>query len=107
MNAAQDTGITERGAGTVVITDCDHDTVEPAGDLVAEDDAGPGPGVLAGADVQVGAAQTAVGDIHQHLAVAGLGPGALLDGDVGAAGPDQRPHRPAHGSSLVRGGAVA
>ena len=34
-----------------------------------------GPGVLAGADVQVGAAQAAVGDLDQDLAVAGPGPG--------------------------------
>jgi hypothetical protein len=57
-------------------------------------------------DVQVGAAQAAPGDVDQDLAVGGLGPGPLLDGDVGAAGPDQGLHRPAHGSSLMRGGAV-
>jgi hypothetical protein len=74
---------------------------------VAERDARLGPAVLAGADVQVGAAQAAVGDVDQDLAVAGPGPGALLDGDGGAAGPDQRGHRPGHGSSLVRGGAAA
>jgi hypothetical protein len=50
-------------------------SVQAAGDLVAEHDVRLGPGVLAGADVQVGAAQAAVGDLDQDLAVAGPGPG--------------------------------
>ena len=60
------------------------------------------PGIVLGHEI--------AGRLHHDaggLAAAGLRPGALLDGDLGAAGPDQGPHRAGHGSSLVRGGAVA